>query len=198
VRTLTRSQGLGGDGCDPNRPRIAHPFATPPPRFEPPHGGSPIDPSPERFVMRRHHAGAHVTRPAGGRFRLATQAIGGTEMRTTDFCPFLEYIGHSDPCGSRALRSISRSIRRTGADGVSRRRCALRWSRSASDERVLLAERGDRATSDIPVAAASEAPVITSAHSRQPRPTHHRSRERNDGYPGPGRLRPLCFADRST
>lgn len=107
-------------------------------------------------------------------------------MRTTDFCPSLESNGHPDPLGFRVLS------RRTGADGASRRRCALRWFRPVSIERFLLVEvRRFDATSDTPVALRATYALeskfsypgpalrrIPGSHVlEEPRPTRHARRE---------------------
>ena len=107
-------------------------------------------------------------------------------MRTTDFCPIPRI--NRAPC-IRVVSAPSTPFgARTGADGVSRRRCALRWSR-LSLERALSSRRVEtsRATSDTPVALrnarASDKEIALAV---EPRPIHFASRERYGATPAGG------------
>lgn len=132
-RALARSPDPRECGFDTTDSRIAHPFATPPlltrsasRRTEDRHLAIPVR---ERVTRRVR---AFVTRSAGGPTPPCDAARSTNQrcVRPTS-AQSLESIGHPDQCGSRALK-------KAGADGGSRRRCALRRSRFSLGTGVLI------------------------------------------------------------
>jgi hypothetical protein len=149
----SRSPDRRGSGCDTAVSPIAHPFATFRLLVDEPRG------PPQSDILRYRHAPLSqgcvrlpsLDPPVAPRTPFDASEIDEPEMRTTDFCPIPRI--NRAPC-IRVVSAPSTPFgARTGADGVSRRRCALRWSR-LSLERALSSRRvGDaRATSDTSVA----------------------------------------------
>jgi hypothetical protein len=129
--TLARSPDSEGSGFDPTVSQIAHPFATPPLLIDRPHGQPKTDilgiPVRARIARRVR---AIVTRSAGGPAYVLRRK---RDRRTKDAYDRLlpipsnqsgTLIGAVSACPPAPLRGGS-----TGADGGSRRRCALRWTR---------------------------------------------------------------------
>jgi hypothetical protein len=148
---------------------VAHPFVTPPLLRDSLHSESMTNISwmPVRNV-------SHVARELSSLDPSLTREGRRTKDAYDRLLPIHRLIGHPDPGGYRDLSG------RTGADGVSRRRCALRWPR-LSLGRALSSRRvaQTRDTSDAPVAIGSTGSSRRTIRVRvSPRPTRSTSRER--------------------
>jgi len=148
-RALTRSTNPEDVALTPQLPNCTPVRDAPSPQLDPPRGEPKTDilwiPVRARVARRVR---ALVTRSAGGPSHVFRREVRSTKQRCVrpTSAHSLESIGHPDPRGYQSFSG-------TGADGVSRRRCALAVvSALARSGRFFPPSRGTRATSDTPVA----------------------------------------------